>query len=391
MPTGYTPAYQILKDGLDITGRFNDRTTAISVVCASQGNGDLCTITIDDRDWAVARPDVGTKLSLSLGYKEVGLAPFGAFEIFEVTFLWTPRAIQLRGSSVSFLDTLKAPQIKEYENKTLGEIFGAIGQQGNLSVKVHPSVAGQKVQYLNQVTSSLHLMQELERRYGLIAKVADGKLSVVPKDSGQTASGQDMQTIVLREPHFGTGSVRHVTRPSFTKVRASYLDPDTNMRKFVEQAIPGAAGIVGQEIPHTIGPMFRNEADAKAAAQSQSFALSNASALLECTLAKGDPWIRDQNKVLVAGMRDGIDGSYVTFNVSHGYTKEQGIVTTIKANPPGGGADYATIYNNATPEQRRMMFLEPGDGGLVGSVIANGLLGAVDPIVQGAINIAGVL
>lgn len=63
MPTGYTPIYKILKGGIDITDRFDDRTTEIEIILkGGDGDSDTCTIKVDDRDWRVATVDVGANL-----------------------------------------------------------------------------------------------------------------------------------------------------------------------------------------------------------------------------------------------------------------------------------------------------------------------------------------
>ncbi|MGH1591021.1 hypothetical protein ACRBEV_24960 [Methylobacterium phyllosphaerae] len=79
MANGYIPIYQITKDGLDITGHFSDRCVQLRI--DSSGEMDTVTFTIDDRDWAVARPNVGDKVSVSLGCAEVGMSNMGTFEI----------------------------------------------------------------------------------------------------------------------------------------------------------------------------------------------------------------------------------------------------------------------------------------------------------------------
>ena len=44
MPTGYTPIYRVMRNGVDITGQFNDRTTQIKVEhIAGGGEGDTAS------------------------------------------------------------------------------------------------------------------------------------------------------------------------------------------------------------------------------------------------------------------------------------------------------------------------------------------------------------
>src|SRR5690606_39085818 len=129
LPTGYTPIFSIRKDGEDITGRFDDRCTSIDVDLQNGGGAsDVCRIVLDDRDWAIKSPDVGANIEIYLGYKEVGLAWMGLFEISEVVYEGPPRTLSIVGQSAGHKSVMKSPRIKEYENKTLGEILGDIAK-----------------------------------------------------------------------------------------------------------------------------------------------------------------------------------------------------------------------------------------------------------------------
>ena len=81
MPKGvYTPKFEIYKGGENITANFQNRALEIKVELQS-GNGsqDTCTITVDDRDWLLALPQVNDGIEVYLGYEEVGMAFMGTF------------------------------------------------------------------------------------------------------------------------------------------------------------------------------------------------------------------------------------------------------------------------------------------------------------------------
>jgi hypothetical protein len=110
-----------------------------------------------------------------------------------------------------------------------------------------------------------------------------------------------------------------------------------------------------------IGQLFNSEAEAKAAATSQASNLARAEVQAIFDLAKGDPWIRDQQTVLVTGMRDGINGSYSLDKVTHTYIKSTGIKSQLEGKAPGDGSNYA----EASTE-----FMRPGPGELLGEYLA---------------------
>jgi phage protein D len=338
MATGYTPIYRVMKGGIDITGNFNDRTTQIKVeLIAGGGEGDNCTITLDDRDWAIAPVDPGDAIGVYLGYAEVGLAYLGTFNLIDVTYKGKPRSVQLTGTSTKFSDMNKAPTTREYIGMTVGEILKSMGGDTNVLTAISGNLADQEVSVKNQITSNYHLIHELERRYGAVAKVVDGKLMFVPRDSLENASGTPMPTLVLKPEHFGDWSVRYSQRSDYSGVKAFWFDEQDKVRKWVKSGVAAIGQGSGGEYP--IGDWFKSAAEAQAAADSKMQAFNRASIQATFDLAKGDPWIRDTQTILVEGMRDRVNGSYVCDRAIHTYVKSTGIRTTLECRAPGNGVD----------------------------------------------------
>lgn len=366
MPEGYTPIFKIMKDGTDITENFNDRALSIQVELTGGNNdSDRCLITIDDRDWAVEAVEVGSKIEVYLGYKEVGLAQMGIFEISTVEYGINPRQIKMTGTSVSFMDDLKAPAIVNHDSKTLSEIINGIAATGGVSAYISPELAKIKLPFVNQTTSPLHLLGELERRFGALAKFENGRLIFIDRDEGETASGAEMPVVVFGPAHFSQGYVRHTTRGDYGAVKVGWIDPDTHMKKYHEEKAGDDDGPA-----FLSNKLARTEEEAKAMARSQMAALRRSTGEAHLTLAKGDPWVRDQQRILVEGMRDRINGSYVIDTVTHTYTKDAGLGTIVFAKPPGTGDDYTSLNEGA--------FLRLGTKGVVGELGPE--LPTVDPL-----------
>lgn len=361
MPVGYTPIFAVIKDGEDITGRFNDRVTRIEVDLRNGGgSGDVCRITIDDRDWRLASPEVGAKLEIHLGYAEIGLAWLGLFDIDRVTYEGPPRSITITGTSSGSSSVLKSPTLKAFDNKTLGDIIKGIAQQGGISAVISEELAQIKIPFKNQFSSNFHLLHELERQYGAIAKFEGGRLIFKKRDDGQSASGNTMPILVLNESHFGHWQVSHDKGASFTKVKAGYWDKDDHVRRWVDEENSNFKGQQGAE--YLLKGMFNSKEEAQAAAKARVDSLRRSEGDANIILAKGDPWIRDQMQLLIGGMRSGINGSYVLDQVKHTYTKNGGLTTTLSAKPPGTGADYS---DQATAAE----FLSPKPGEILGEYL----------------------
>jgi phage protein D len=338
MATGYTPIYRIMKGGIDITGNFNDRCTQIKVeLIAGGGEGDNCTITLDDRDWAIQAVDPGDQIGLYLGYKEIGLAYLGTYNLIDVTWKGKPRSVQLTGTSTKFADLNKTPTTTEYINMTVGDILKSMGKDTDVLTAISGNLANQEVTTKNQITSNYHLIHELERRYGAVAKVVDGKLMFVPRDSLQSANGTDIPTLVLKPEHFGDWSVRYSQRNDYSGVKAFWWDEHDKVRKWVQSGVQAFGSGSGGEFP--IGDWFKSAGEAQAAADSKMQAFNRASVEATFDLAKGDPWIRDTQAIAVEGMRDRINGSYIVNRAIHTYIKSTGIRTTLECRAPGNGVD----------------------------------------------------
>jgi phage protein D len=373
VPTGYTPIYKLMKGDLDITNHFNDRVTSIQVELNSgDGEGDKLQIKLDDRDWAIAKPGLGAVIELWLGYEEVGYSFMGSFEMNDLAFIGPPRAIQLTGLSTGMRSVMKAPAIANYANKSLGSILGSIAGSAGIGMSISPELAGKMIPFKNQVTSNLHMIHELERIYGAVAKIANGRLMFVPRDSTTTASGISMPTLVLQPEHFGTWNCSYNSRNQYGSVRAAWRDKSDMVRKWVNTATGEAGGETSSDASSgqatetfTIGTIFNSMQEAQAAIQSMQEALKRSEGRATFELAKGDPWIKDQMTLLVENMRDGINGSWTINKAVHTYVKSTGIKSTLECKAPGDGANFSN-------RQEENAFLKPEAGELIGEVLKDG-------------------
>ena len=251
MATPYAPVYKIMKDGVDITDKFNDRTTSIQVELNSGGGegADRFRITIDDRDFAVASPQVGQQLSIYLGYKDVETnlsryAYMGLYEINEVTFMGMPKQILLTGTSIGMTNALKSQEIKVFEDSTVGDIMGQLAQKGGVGLSIDPELAQKKVPFKNQQgVSGFHLMQELERHLGAMAKFQDGKLIFAKRDAQSDNEGRQNAVLLLRPWHFGTWAVKHTQRSEYDEVKASWWDKEKHETKWSSEK----TGVSGED------------------------------------------------------------------------------------------------------------------------------------------------
>lgn len=332
---GYTPTYQIFYNGTDITGKFNDRVTSIKVQSKDGGGqGDVLDITLDDRDFLIEAPatDGSANIDLLLGYKEGALYEQGNFQINTVWYEGPPKSMRLRGTSQGFTNAAKSPLIMSHDGKTLGDIVDAIAQSAGVGSSISSDLASQKIQYLNQHSSSFHLLQELERRYNGLAKFENGMLSFTTRGSGISASGQFLGGFELTPEDFGTWSIKQEARTAYSNVRVSYWDKDQHQLAWLKNTIPAFGG---GTVPYMVKRAMNTQEEAQKVADSKMDALNRGVETGSLTLAKGDPSIRGGSPFIISGMRDGINGSWVVTTATHTYTKSEGILTTLDFYNPG--------------------------------------------------------
>ncbi len=279
------------------------------------------------------------------------------FEVATVDYEISPAQIRIVGTGVPFTGSLKGPKTQSFQNKTLGDVLNKLAGDGGVKAFISPELAQQKIPFINQITSPLHLIHELERRFGALAKFENGQLIFLPRDSGETTSGLGTMVLVLTPPNVTKGFVRHTTRGDYSSVKVGWYDQD-HKKHYVEEKDGQAKTDENGEVPFLSGKLARSENEAKAMAKSQLAMLKRTTGELHVTLSKGDPWVRDQMRTIMKGFRDKINGSYVNDTVTHTYIKDAGIQTEILGKPPGDGADYSALDEGN--------FYALGSGGVVG-------------------------
>jgi hypothetical protein len=359
---GYTPIYVIYKDGDDITGHFNDRVTTIKVESKSSGGeGDTIDITLDDRDWLIASPNnkagSGDRIDLALGYLETGVYSQGDFEIMETDYLYPPKTMRLIGHSLGFTNASKAPIIAAHAGETLDKIIQGIAQAAGVGAAVDPTLGSRAIAYLNQHSSSMHLLQELERRYNGMAHFGSGKLSFTARGTGDSASGSFIGGVAITGEDIATFQISEKNRTSYSKVRGAYWDADKHEKVWLNST---AAPYTDSTVPFMIKRIFATKDEAQAGVDAKMGALNRGFRTGQLSLAKGDPSIRGGSTLVISATRDGVDGSYMIKTATHTYTKDGGIATMLELIDPGTGEDFSEQIDDGN-------LVRPGDPEPTGS------------------------
>ncbi|MCJ2081001.1 phage late control D family protein [Methylobacterium sp. J-090] len=326
-------------------------------LAAGSGDGDSVDIVLDDREWLIATPRVKDRITVYLGYEGIGTTYMGSFEINSVRFSFPPKTITVRGTAASSLNNLKSQKIQSFEGKTVEQILAEAGQAaGGYKVDVHPSLADRKLPFVNHTGSFGQLIGRLEDLYGAVAKIQDGKIGLTPRGEGKSVSDFSVPTYVLGPSAFADLEVLTESRGETAKTIASYRDRTTNQRVDVESK--SKLSDLQTEAEHRITQFFASEDEAKAGAESVQAQLDRSTGKIHATLAEGDPWVRDGQRIVVANCREGINGSFLIDIVRHQLTKSGALRTSFSGT--AGTEGLAERYADAGPASPDFILLPPG-------------------------------
>lgn len=195
------------------------------------------------------------------------------------------------------------------------------------------SVAGgdRPVDQVNE--SDYHFVTRLARQYDCTAKLAEGMLMVLPRQSGQSATGRRIEPLVLGRADVGSFDVTFDDRSLMRTVKTRYQLPGSGEVKSVELKNPKApATAMGEHVDRHLYTS-RGEAEQAAKARLASFSRSSASVRLELP-GRGDLFA--ERSLLLQGFKAGIDGEFLIDSVEHTYSSS-GWTTVVQCNGGRGG------------------------------------------------------
>lgn len=349
---GLTPSFAVVRNGDDITNTIADRVISLRV-SSYEGGGDTdqATLVVDDRDWNIDLPNVGdgaSTLGIYLGYSDSFFSDMGTFKVSRLGLSFTPRAMTINCDSVGGATDLKAPAITSYDGKTLGEIVGAIASSASVTPAVAPALASIQLEYLNQHSGAGHLLQDLEGRFNALAKFSDGKLSFTQRGSGDSASGQKLNSVTLDGGDIAELSMDITDRQIYSHTRASYWDKEQHKLVWLNSSV---AGDSVSSVPFMLKRAYNTQIEAQSAADSQQSAMNRQGCQGTLTMSKGDPRIIGGSNLTITGTRAGIDGNYIVQSAIHTLTKDGGLSTVLSFySENGAGSAYGDGESSTSTE-----------------------------------------
>ena len=309
------PSFKIVAEGRDITALLRDRLVSIQATDKTGMDSDEVTITIDDRDGAVALPRRGAYLDVSLGYVETGLTRIGRYRIDEVESIGPPQKIVMHGRPADMSGSLKSARRHSWEGVDLATVVRQIAARNKLTPVCNVKARIDRVDQMNE--SDLHFITRLARQYDATASVKGGKLLVLAR-GGQTksASGKKLPTIVLKRSDIDTWHWTASDREEAGGVKVKHHNKKTG--KTLVTLVPDKDNPTApvKALRHPASSPGRAAARAKGALNR-----ANRSTVKMSIELPGRADLVAERVVSLSGIKAGVDGPYPIESVVHDYTQ----------------------------------------------------------------------
>ncbi|WP_460077051.1 phage late control D family protein [Pseudomonas sp. H2_C01] len=320
------PTFRIIADGKDITTLINDRLLSLRTSDKPGMESDDFELRIDDRDQAVALPTRGAGIEVYLGYTGQALTRLGRYTVDEIELSGPPDTLVIRGKASDMRGSGKTVRSGSWENVPLQQIVRDVAARNGWQPVCPVQTNVPRVDQLNE--SDYNFITRLAKQYDCTAKLADGKLLVMPRQGGQTASGKNLSPVVLRRADLSRYQFRLGDRNTQKAVRTKHQDKKSGALKVVEldnDDLPNGLPAV-----HTDRHIYPNKSAAEQAAKARLAAFNRSSAGVRLEMA-GRTDVFAERSIIVQGIKPGLDGEYLAEAVEQLFTSS-GWTTTVECN-----------------------------------------------------------
>jgi len=320
------PTFQIVADGQDITALINDRLLLLRTSDKPGMESDEFELRIDDRDQAVTLPARGAKIEVFLGYSGQALARLGSYTVDEIEVTGPPDTLTLRGKASDMRGSGKTTRSGSWEAVPLAKIVSDVAARNGWAPGCTVQTKVPRVDQRNE--SDFNFITRLAKQYDCTAKVAGGKLLVLPRQGGQSASGKALGAATIGRADVSRYSFRLSDRSAQKAVKTQHQDPSSGTLQVVELANEDApTGLPGV---HTDRHIYPNKSAAEQAAKARLAAFNRGTAGVRLEMV-GRTDLFAERTISAQGFKAGLDGDYLVDSVEQVFTAS-GWTTTVECN-----------------------------------------------------------
>lgn len=290
------------QSGGGITRVIQDRLESLTLTDNRGLEADQLDIVLSDHDGALPIPPKGAVLKLALGWAGSSLIDKGTFTVDEIEHSGTPDKLTIKARSADFRDSGKTKKARSFHGKTLGQIVAAIAQAHGLTQKVAKELSGIAIEHIDQTDESdMNLLTRLVQEHDATATIKSGCLLVFRPGQAVTPGGTPIPAVTLTRSDGDQHRYASADRDGgYTGVKAYWNSHAHGKRQSVVVGDDGKLKVLRKT--------YRNEGEAKAAAQSELKRVQRVAYTFSLTLALGRPEIGPETPVMVKGWKAEIDG-----------------------------------------------------------------------------------
>ncbi|SEN18602.1 hypothetical protein SAMN04487857_11196 [Pseudomonas sp. ok272] len=320
------PTFRIAADGADITALINDRLLLLRTLDKPGMESDEFELRIDDRDGAVALPKRGAGIEIYLGYAGQALARMGRYTVDDVEVSGPPDTLVIRGKASDMRGSGKTTRSGSWENVPLSRIVSDIAARNGWKPECPVATAVPRADQLNE--SDFNFITRLAKAHDCTAKVGDGKLLVLPRQSGQTASGKSLPAITIRRSDVSRWQFRFTDRSTQKAVKTKYQDKKTG--ELVNLTLDNEDAPAGLPPVHTDRHIHPNKSAAEQAAKARLAAFNRSTAEVRLDMV-GRTDLFAERQIIAQDFKPGLDGDYLVDSVEQVFT-QSGWSTSVECN-----------------------------------------------------------
>lgn len=321
-----TPIFRIVADGRDITALINDRLVTLRTSDKPGMESDEFELRIDDRAQAVALPSRGASIEVFMGYSGQALARLGRYTVDEVVVSGPPDTIEIRGKASDMRGSGKTTRSGSWEDVPLQQIVRDIAARNGWQPVCPVTTKVPRVDQLNE--SDFNFITRLAKQYDCTAKVADGKLLVLPRQEGLSATGKALGMVTITRRDVSRYQFRLGDRSTHKAVQTKHQDKKSGKLRVVDLGNDDAPD--GLPPVHTDRHIYPNKSAAEQAAKARLAAFNRSTAGVRLEMP-GRTDLFAERMIYAQGFKAGLDGEYLVDSVEQVFT-QSGWSTTVECN-----------------------------------------------------------
>jgi phage protein D len=320
------PTFRIVADGTDITALINDRLLSLRTVDKPGMESDDFELRIDDRDGAVSLPKRGAAIEIYLGYAGNSLTRLGRYVVDEVEASGPPDTIVIRGKASDMRGSGKTTRTGSWENVTLAQIVADVAARNGWQPVCSITTVVHRVDQIGE--SDFNFITRLSKQYDCTAKVADGKLLVMQRQAGQSASGKTLGVVTITKSDVSRWQFRFADRATQKAVKTRYQNKKSGELVTLELGNDNVPE--GMPPVHTDRHIHPNKSAAEQAAKARLNAFNRSTAAVRLEMV-GRTDLFAERHINAQGFKDGLDGDFLVDSVEQVFT-QAGWSTTVECN-----------------------------------------------------------